>query len=501
MAREAAAFRAVRQGGVEMGAQMEGTSGAAGRCPLEKRGCGGCPMLSLPYGEQLRAKQARLEALLGEFGPVAPILGMEHPWHYRNKVISSFAWGPGKALVSGIYAQGTHRVVPVESCLLHQEALDRAVAAVRQAAREFRYQPFDENRRTGLIRHVLCRHSLTTGEVLAVLVTASPVLPGARAFAARVKELCPAIATLAQNINPRPGSAVLGEREKILYGRGYIEDTLCGVRFRISPSSFYQINPVQTQVLYSAAIAAAKLTGKERVLDAYCGVGTIGLSAAAHAGSVVGVELNRSAAACAGENAKANNIRNACFRCGDAAAFLDGMAARGEKLDVVFLDPPRAGSSPVFLDALCRVSPARAVYISCNPETQRRDLEYLAARGWRAESIQGVDMFPHTEHIETVVLLSKGEIDSKKVRVEFSLEGMDMSGFQKGTTYEQIKAYVLKHTGLKVSSLYISQVKRKCGLDVGQNYNLSKKENAKVPKCPPEKEAAIMEALKYFRMI
>ena len=400
-----------------MGAQMEGTSGAAGRCPLEKRGCGGCPMLSLPYGEQLRAKQARLEALLGEFGPVAPILGMEHPWHYRNKVISSFAWGPGKALVSGIYAQGTHRVVPVESCLLHQEALDRAVAAVRQAAREFRYQPFDENRRTGLIRHVLCRHSLTTGEVLAVLVTASPVLPGARAFAARVKELCPAIATLAQNINPRPGSAVLGEREKILYGRGYIEDTLCGVRFRISPSSFYQINPVQTQVLYSAAIAAAKLTGKERVLDAYCGVGTIGLSAAAHAGSVVGVELNRSAAACAGENAKANNIRNARFRCGDAAAFLDGMAARGEKLDVVFLDPPRAGSSPVFLDALCRVSPARAVYISCNPETQRRDLEYLAARGWRAESIQGVDMFPHTEHIETVALLTRTRANHGKKRL------------------------------------------------------------------------------------
>ena len=404
-------------GGVEMGAQMEGTSGAAGRCPLEKRGCGGCPMLSLPYGEQLRAKQARLEALLGEFGPVAPILGMEHPWHYRNKVISSFAWGPGKALVSGIYAQGTHLVVPVESCLLHQEALDRAVAAVRQAAREFRYQPFDENRRTGLIRHVLCRHSLTTGEVLAVLVTASPVLPGARAFAARVKELCPAIATLAQNINPRPGSAVLGEREKILYGRGYIEDTLCGVRFRISSSSFYQINPVQTQVLYSAAIAAAKLTGKERVLDAYCGVGTIGLSAAAHAGSVVGVELNRSAAACAGENAKANNIRNARFRCGDAAAFLDGMAARGEKLDVVFLDPPRAGSTPVFLDALCRVSPARAVYISCNPETQRRDLEYLAERGWKVESIQGVDMFPHTEHIETVALLTRTRANHGKKRL------------------------------------------------------------------------------------
>ena len=391
---------------VDMGAQMEGINGGAGHCSLEKRGCGGCPMLSLPYDEQLRRKQARLEELLGEFGPVAPILGMERPWHYRNKVISSFAWGPGKALVSGIYAQGTHRVVPVEQCLLHREELDQAVAAVRQAAREFRYQPFDENRRTGLIRHVLCRHSLTTGEVLAVLVTASPVLPGARAFAARVRELCPAIATLAQNINPRPGSAVLGDREKILYGRGYIEDVLCGVKFRISPSSFYQINPVQTEVLYSAAISAAKLTGKERVLDAYCGVGTIGLSAAAHAGSVVGVELNRSAAACAVDNARANHIPNARFRCGDAAAFLDGMAARGEMLDVVFLDPPRAGSTPVFLDALCRVSPPRVVYISCNPETQRRDLDYLVRRGWKVASIQGVDMFPHTEHIETVSLLT-----------------------------------------------------------------------------------------------
>ena len=258
---------------------------------------------------------------------------------------------------------------------------------------------------------------------------------------------------------------------------------------------------MQTQVLYSAAIAAAKLTGKERVLDAYCGVGTIGLSAAAHAGSVVGVELNRSAAACAGENAKANNIRNARFRCGDAAAFLDGMAARGEKLDVVFLDPPRVGSSPVFLDALCRVSPARAVYISCNPETQRRDLEYLAARGWRAESIQGVDMFPHTEHIETVVLLSKGEIDSKKVRVEFSLEDMDMSGFQNDATYSQIKERVLQQTGLKVSSLYIAQIKQKHGIIERENYNKPKSENTRQPKCPPEKEAAITEALKYFGMI
>ena len=293
-----------------------------------------------------------------------------------------------------------------------------------------------------------------------------------------------------------PGSA-----EKLLYGKGYIEDTLCGVTFRLSAASFYQVNPVQTELLYQTAIEAAGLDGSQSVLDAYCGVGTIGLASAVKAKSVLGVELNRSAVNCAIQNAKANGITNARFLCADATSAIQRMAQQGERMDVVFLDPPRAGSTPEFLQAVCQLAPDRVVYISCNPETQRRDLEYLTARGWKASFIQPVDLFPHTEHVETVVLLSKGEIDSKKVRVEFSLEDMDMSGFQKGATYEQIKAYVLKHTGLKVSSLYISQVKRKCGLDVGQNYNLSKKEDAKVPQCPPEKEAAIMEALKHFQML
>lgn len=469
-------------------------------CSCRKKGCGGCPLLGLPYAEQLAKKQKDTEKLLGKFGTVRPILGMEGPWHYRNKAVSTFCTGPGRSLQSGIYAQGTHRVIPVEECLLHNPALDEAIAAVRAAAAACRYEPFNEDRRTGLIRHVLVRHSRATGQVLVCLVTAQAALPGSKAFVAKLRQLCPAVSTVVQNINPRHSSAVLGSAEKLLYGKGYIEDTLCGVTFRLSAASFYQVNPVQTERLYQTAIEAAGLNGSQTVLDAYCGVGTIGLSCAGKAKSVLGVELNRSAVNCAVQNARANGIANARFLCADATSAIQRMAQQGERMDVVILDPPRAGSTPEFLQAVCQLAPERVVYISCNPETQRRDLEYLTARGWKATFIQPVDLFPHTEHVETVVLLSKGEIDSKKVRVEFSLEDMDMSGFQKGATYEQIKAYVLEHSGLKVSSLYISQIKRKCGLDVGQNYNLSKKENAKVPKCPPEKEAAIMEALKHFQM-
>lgn len=310
--------------------------------------------------------------------------------------------------------------------------------------------------------------------------------------------------SVVQNCNPRRTSAVLGSDVRTLYGPGKITDTLCGLQFAISPRSFYQVNPEQTEVLYAKAIEFAALTGKETVIDAYCGIGTIGLCAAGRAKQVIGVERNPDAVRNACANAAANKINNARFICADATDWMRAAAQPNSGLphpDVVFLDPPREGSTPACIDAVAAMKPKRVVYVSCNPETLARDLTHLTRRGWKALKIQPVDMFPHTEHVETVVLLSKGEIDSKKVRVEFSLEDMDMSGFQKGATYEQIKAYVLEHTGLKVSSLYISQIKRKCGLDVGQNYNLSKKEDAKVPKCPPEKEAAIRDALKYFQMI
>lgn len=379
-------------------------------CSCRKKGCGGCPLLGLPYAEQLSKKQKDTEKLLGKFGTVRPILGMENPWHYRNKAVSTFCAGPGRSLQSGIYAQGTHRVIPVEECLLHNPTLDEAIAAVRAAAAACRYEPFNEDRRTGLIRHVLVRHSRATGQVLVCLVTAQAALPGSKAFVAKLRQLCPAVSTVVQNINPRHSSAVLGSAEKLLYGKGYIEDTLCGVTFRLSAASFYQVNPVQTERLYQTAIEAAGLNGSQTVLDAYCGVGTIGLACAGKAKSVLGVELNRSAVNCAVQNARANGIANARFLCADATSAIQRMAQQGDQVDVVILDPPRAGSTPEFLQAVCQLAPERVVYISCNPKTQRRDLEYLTARGWKASFIQPVDLFPHTEHVETIVLLQRGTL-------------------------------------------------------------------------------------------
>lgn len=363
--------------------------------------------MDLSYEEQLKKKQKTVKKLLGNYGKVLPIIGMEEPWHYRNKVISTFALGPGRQLISGIYAQGSHYVIPVDSCLLHHRKLDEAVRAVRRAVRLCKYPPYDEDRKTGLVRHILVRYSLLTDEVLAVLVTASPILPGAKAFVKKVRELCPSVSTIVQNVNPRSTSAVLGFTEKVLWGKGYIVDQLCGVRFRISASSFYQVNPVQTEILYRTAIEAAGLDGTQSVLDAYCGVGTIGLCAAGKAKQVLGIEKNASAVRCAVQNAKENGIRNARFINADATAAIQKMAARGERADVVFLDPPRAGSTPEFLDAVSRMRPEKLVYISCNPETQQRDLEYLRKKGWQVRRIQPVDLFPHSGHVETVALLTR----------------------------------------------------------------------------------------------
>ena len=474
-------------------------------CKLRAKNCGGCPLLGLDYAEQLKQKEEKVRALVGKYGPVHPIRGMEQPYHYRNKVISTFATGWGGKLTSGIYAANSHKVLPVESCLLQDEVLDKTMQAVRAAANACRYQSYDEDKGTGLLRHCLLRRGVATGQVMVVLVTAQPVLPGAKNF---VKALLTeaaqrgvTVTTVVQNVNSRKTSVVLGEAEKVLYGKGFILDTLCGKTYAISPRSFYQVNPAQTAVLYGLAVEAAKLTGKEVVLDAYCGIGTIGLTAADHAKQVVGVELNRDAVQDAIGNARHNGVKNARFFAADATRWIREAAAAGEKADVIFMDPPREGSTPEFLASVARMAPKRVVYVSCNPVTLARDLATLTKLGYKAEGFTPVDMFPHTEHVETVVLLSKGEVDSKKIRVEFSLEDMDMSEFQDGATYTQIKDYVLEHSGLKVSNLYISQIKRKCGIEVGKNYNLPKSEDSRQPMCPPEKEKAIREAFKYFGMI
>ena len=473
-------------------------------CKLRAKNCGGCPMLGMDYAAQLKQKEETVKKLLGKYGPVEHIRGMETPYHYRNKVISTFTTGWGGKLTSGIYAANSHKVLQVESCLLQDEVLDKTMLAVRAAAGTCHYQPFNEDKGTGLLRHCLLRRGVMTGQVMVVLVTAQAVLPGAKNF---VKALLTeagkqgvAITTIVQNVNDRKTSVVLGDMEKVLYGKGFILDELCGKTYAISPRSFYQINHTQTEVLYGLAVDAAHLTGKEVVLDAYCGIGTIGLTAADHAKQVVGVEVNREAVHDAIGNAKHNGVKNARFFAADATRWIGEAAAAGERADVIFMDPPREGSTPQFIESVARMAPKRVVYVSCNPVTLVRDLELLTRKGYKVESSTPVDMFPHSEHIETVCALSKLDIH-QKITVDLKMAELDVTAAETKATYEEIREYVKEHTGLNVSNLYIAQVKRKCGIKERQNYNKPKAENPKQLKCPPEKEKAIREALKYFKVI
>lgn len=387
-------------------------------CTNYKLKCGGCPLLNQPYPDQLKHKQQLEQRLLGRFAPVSPVLGQAEPWHYRNKAIATFATGPRGRLTCGIYAAGTHRVLPYTDCLLQDTVINQTIAAVLEAARACRWPAFEEDRGTGLLRHVLVRRGFHSGEVMVVLVLGSPVLPSKNHFVMALRELHPEISTVIVNVNDKRTSMVLGDKESVIYGKGYIEDTLCGCTFRISPKSFYQVNPVQTELLYGKAIAYAALTGNETVVDAYCGTGTIGIIAAKSAKKVIGVELNRDAVRDAVKNAKCNNVKNIEFYNADAGQFMVEMAEyradakRGEKsgadeVDVVFMDPPRAGSDEAFLSSVVTLAPKRVVYVSCNPETLARDLLYLTKHGYRAQECQPVDMFPWTKHVETVCLMSK----------------------------------------------------------------------------------------------
>ena len=375
-------------------------------CPHANK-CGGCQLQHLPYAEQLRRKQRQVEGLLGGFGKVLPILAMEEPIHYRNKVTAAFALDVRRRIVSGIYQPGSHAVVPVDSCLIEDETADAIIVTIRRMLPEFKIKVYDERSGTGWLRHVLVRRGFATGQVLVVLVAASPIFPTQKPFVKKLCEQHPEITSVVLNVNDRFGPVVLGTKEKVLYGEGYIEDLLCGNRFRISPRSFYQINPVQTEKLYRTAVDYAQLHGTETVLDAYCGVGTIGITASAKAGQVVGVELNRDAVADAIANARLNGLKNCWFTAGDAGEYMERMARDGMKPDLVFLDPPRAGSDERFLGSLLRCAPPRVVYVSCEPETLARDLTVLVRGGYRVQRIQPVDMFPWTRHVETVVSLSR----------------------------------------------------------------------------------------------
>lgn len=381
-------------------------SAAKSLCPVNKQ-CGGCQMIHLPYREQLVVKQKMMQQLLGKICPVKPIIGMENPYHYRNKVHAVFDHDKKGNPISGVYKEGTHIVVPVEKCMIEDEKADEIIGTIRGMLRSFKIRTFDEDTGFGLMRHVLIRRGLISGEIMVVLVTSSPIFPSKKNFVKALLEKHPEITTIVQNVNGKNTNMVLGDKEQLLYGKGYIEDELCGLRFRISPRSFYQVNPVQTEVLYNKAIELAGLTGKETVLDAYCGVGTIGLIASRKAAQVIGVELNREAVRDAAFNAKLNGIENAQFYCNDAGKFMVNMAERGETVDVVLMDPPRSGSTKEFIDAVALMGPKKVVYVSCGPETLARDLKMFYMNGYRAMGAWPVDMFPWTGHVETVVLLER----------------------------------------------------------------------------------------------
>lgn len=378
------------------------------RCPVRKK-CGGCSLLEMEYSEQLKRKEDFVRKTLKGIVKPEAIIGMENPWHYRNKIHASFARKRDGSIVSGIYEEGTHRLVPVEDCLIQDERANRIVRDLCGLFESFKIKVYNEDTGYGLVRHVLIRTGHVSGEVMVVLVCVSPVFPSKRNFVNALRKLHPEVTTVVLNVNDRRTSMVLGKRDIVLYGKGYIEDQLCGCTFAVSPQSFYQVNPVQTEILYQKAIEFADLHGTEKVLDAYCGTGTIGLIAAEYAGEVTGVELNPEAVRNAVSNAKRNQRKNIRFVQGDAGEYMQKMAAQRETMDVVLMDPPRAGSDETFLSSLVTLAPEKVVYISCNPVTLARDLKYLGKHGYRAKRAVPVDMFPWTaeEHVETVVLLSR----------------------------------------------------------------------------------------------
>ncbi|MFT4104383.1 MAG: 23S rRNA (uracil(1939)-C(5))-methyltransferase RlmD [Lacrimispora sp.] len=378
------------------------------KCPVFHK-CGGCQILDMPYEKQLEQKQKQLEKLLKPYCKVEPIIGMENPFHYRNKVHAVFDHDRKGNPISGVYEANSHQVVPVESCLIEDQKADEIIGTIRGMLKSFKIRTYDEDTGYGLLRHVLVRRGFSTGEIMVVLVTASPILPSKNNFVKELRRKHPEITTIIQNVNDRDTSMVLGDKENVLYGKGYIEDILCGCRFRISSKSFYQVNPVQTEVLYDLAIKSAGLIGKERVIDAYCGIGTIGLVASKYAKEVIGVELNRDAVRDAVENAKINGIKNARFFCNDAGKFMVNMAEDGESVDVVFMDPPRSGSTEEFIDSVAKIKPEKVIYVSCGPETLVRDLEHFRKKGYEARKVWGIDMFPGTNHTEVVVLLQHQE--------------------------------------------------------------------------------------------
>ena len=469
------------------------------------RQCGGCQLQALSYDQQLVFKTNKVKGHLERIGgftdiPMEPIIGMDELFHYRNK--AQFPVGRNKEgkIVTGFYAGRTHNIIENRDCALgvaeNKEVLDRVIAHMEK----YGIEPYNEATGKGLVRHVLIRYGYFTKEVMVCLILNGNKIPKEEQL---VKSLCeiPGMTSITINVNKKHSNVILGEEIRLLWGQEYITDRIGDISYQISPLSFYQVNPMQTQKLYAKALEYADLHGQETVWDLYCGIGTISLFLAQKAKFVRGVEIVPAAIENAKENAKLNGLENTEFFVGKAEEVLPREYKKnGVYADVIVVDPPRKGCDETLLETMVEMNPERIVYVSCDSATLARDLKYLCERGYELRKVCPVDQFGMTVHVETVVLLSQQKPDDH-IEIDLDLDELDATTAETKATYEEIKAYVWDKHHLKVSSLYISQVKRKCGLEVGQNYNLSKSENPKVPKCPPEKEAAIMDALKHFQMI
>ena len=504
------------------------------RCAYARQ-CGGCQIQALSYEKQLAYKQQKIANNLIRIGgfqkeeiPMQPIIGMEDPYHYRNK--AQFPVGCDKEghLIAGFYAGRTHSIISNRKCYLGVEVNEQILNLVLAHMEAYDIPAYDEMTGKGLVRHVLIRYGFQSKEIMVCLVVNGSRIPEAEELIAKLCKI-PGMTSISLNINREKTNVILGRKGKLLWGKEYITDTIGPIAYQISPQSFYQVNPVQTQKLYEKALEYAGLEGNETVWDLYCGIGTISLFLAQKAKQVYGVEIVPAAIEDAKRNATLNHITNAEFFVGKAEEVLpEKYEKEGIYADVIVVDPPRKGCEESVLATMVKMQPKRIVYVSCDSATLARDLKYLRGEGYEVKKVQGVDQFPHTVHVETVVLLSQhrdkstclDERSSRQIEMQASrlasllaqkpddtieidldLDELDATSAEVKATYQEIKDYVLKEFGLKVSSLYISQVKRKCGIEVGENYNLPKSENARVPQCPKEKEDAIKAALKYYAMI
>ena len=476
------------------------------KCPVARQ-CGGCQLQAMSYEEQLKFKERKVKNHLLRIGKfkeneihMLPIMGMKEPWRYRNKAQFPFGLDKNGNIVAGFYAGRTHDIIECEDCLLGVEENKDILGIIKGFMRVHGIRPYDETTHKGLVRHALIRKGFHSGEIMVCLVINGKDIPAKEQL---VEELCQVkgMTSISYSINQEKTNVIMGKEIVNLYGPGYITDNIGNVTYQISPLSFYQVNPAQTEKLYGTALEYAGLTGNETVWDLYCGIGTISLFLAQNAKKVYGVEIVPQAIEDARRNAALNNITNAEFFTGKAEEVLPEQYEKNKVYaDVIVVDPPRKGCDQVCLDTILKMAPKRVVYVSCDSSTLARDLRYLADGGYEVEKVRCCDMFGQSCHVETVVLLTQQKPDDT-IEIDLDLDELDATSAELKATYQEIKDYVLKEFGLKVSSLYISQVKRKCGIEVGENYNLPKSENARVPQCPKEKEEAIKAALKYFAMI